>query len=244
MIFQRRRRLYLLWVATSSALVVQCAAVLKVASNCGNVQILSNELTAQEAEDYCRYAVSERRKVETFWGSTWKERIQIHVASSYRAAGSLVANQGQPGWIQMPLSRVNSGALLHEIVHNYAPNNNRFFQEGLAVYLQDKIGGNPAFPIFGENLHVLARDGLSTVTSLRSLNSVRFPRRLGTVMHERTAYILAGSFVGFLIEKYGLPKFKNLYETESYDRVYGKSLEILEREWRSSIQEKIKAQRS
>jgi hypothetical protein len=195
-------------------------------------------LTVPEAEEYCHYAVSERKKVEEFWGATWKEPIRIHVSSSYRIARSLVPNQGNPGYIEMPLGRVrdNRGALLHEIVHNYAPNGNRFLQEGLAVYLQDRMGGNPAFPNFGENLHVLAHDRLSSVSSLENLNNVRFPQPLSTVMPERTAYILAGSFVGFLIEEYSLPQFRTLYETGSYDKVYQKSLRILEKEWRSSLQ--------
>ena len=33
-----------------------------VAANCGNVQILSDQMTAGEAEAYCRYAVKERQK--------------------------------------------------------------------------------------------------------------------------------------------------------------------------------------
>ncbi len=51
----------------------------------------------------------------------------------------------------MPLRRArdSTGALLHEIVHIYAPNNNRFLAEGLAVYLHAKLAGNPAFPNFG-----------------------------------------------------------------------------------------------
>jgi hypothetical protein len=57
-------------------------------------------------------------------------------------------------------------------------------------------------------------------------------------MDEETAYILAGSFVGFLIETYGLPSFRSLYETENYEKVYGKSLDTLEKEWRVSIQGK------
>lgn len=48
------------------------------------------------------------------------------------------------------------------------------------------------------------------------------------------AYILAGSFVQFLIERYGLPTFQALYETENQMEVYGKSLAALEAEWRSS----------
>jgi len=48
----------------------------------------------------------------------------------------------------MPLPRVreNTGGLLHEIVHIYAPHDNRFLAEGLAVYLHATLAGNPAFP--------------------------------------------------------------------------------------------------
>ena len=110
--------------------------------------------------------------------------------------------------------------------------------EGLAVYLHTTLKGNPAFPNFGEDLRRLAASSPSGVVSLETLNSVRTPRPLSTVMNEETAYVLAGSFVGFLIEKDGLPAFRRLYETGNYEIVYGKSLLSLEREWRSSLQEK------
>jgi len=139
----------------------------------------------------------------------------------------------------MPLRRSqdNTGALLHEIVHIYAPHENRFLAEGLAVYLHAKLAGNPAFPDFGVSLRTLAGPGLSGVESLDALNSVRTPRPLGTVMDERTAYVLAGSFVGFVIERYGLAQFRSMYETGNYEAVYGKSFGALEREWRSSLRE-------
>jgi len=121
---------------------------LKVASDCGNVQILSNELLPQEAESYCDYAVSERKKVEAFWGPTWKKTIHIHVDSSYQISKALVpAFQGNRGFMEMSLSLVREkrGALLHEVVHIYAPNSNVFLAEGLAVYLQHKLEETPAF---------------------------------------------------------------------------------------------------
>jgi hypothetical protein len=66
---------------------------------------------------------------------------------------------------------------------------------------------------------------------------VRTPRPLGTVMDEKTAYILAGSFVGFLLERYGLALSRRLYETEHYEQVYEKSFKTLETEWRLSLPE-------
>jgi hypothetical protein len=54
-------------------------------------------------------------------------------------------------------------------------------------------------------------------------------------MDEQAAYTIGGSFVGFLIERYSLDLFRKLYETDNYNAVYAKSLDILEQEWRQSI---------
>ena len=72
---------------------------------------------------------------------------------------------------------------------------------------------------------------------MAALNRVRTPRPLGTVLDERTAYVVAGSVVGYLVERYGLAQFRSLYETESYETVYGRPFASLEREWRSSLRE-------
>lgn len=227
-----------LGVVALSVFVAQCATVLLGTFTCAGVQVLSDELTHAEAEAYCRYAVRERQKVEGFWGATWSAPIRMHVSSAYHISRALVPGHfGNRGVIEMPLRRAreNTGALLHEIVHIYAPHHNRFLAEGLAVYLQTILAGNPAFPNFGADLRRLAVRGLSGVKSLEALNRVRTPRPLGTVMEEKTAYILAGSFVGFLLERYGLARFRRLYETEDYETVYGKSLATLETEWRVSL---------
>jgi hypothetical protein len=232
-------RWYIPCLVVLSVFVAQCAPVLRGALTCEGVQILSNELTASEAEDYCLYAMHERKKVEGFWGAAWNQPIRINVSSSYRISRALVPGYfGNRGFIEMPLRTVrnNSSALLHEIVHIYAPNDNRFLAEGLAVYLHAKLAGNPAFPNFGEDLRRLAARGLSGLKSLEALNGVRTPRSLSAVMDEKNAYTLAGSFVRYLIEKYGLGSFRSLYATANYEQVYGKSLEILEKEWRVNLQ--------
>ena len=141
--------------------------------------------------------------------------------------------------MEMPLRHVreHTGALLHEIVHIYAPHDNRFLAEGLAVYLHERLGGNPAFPnVHREDFHVLARVRLSEVRSLDVLNAVRTPTPLSQVADNRTAYIVAGSFVGFLIEQYSLPTFQRLYQLGNYDEASGKSLQMLEQEWRARVQ--------
>src|SRR5215510_43784 len=113
-----------------------------------------------------------------------------------------------------------------------------FLQKGLQFTFIPNWAGDPAFPNFGEDLRRSAARSLSEVKSLATLNSVRTPVPLSSVMDEQTAYVLAGSFVGFLIERYGLPPFRSLYETESYEKVYGKSVDTLEKEWRLRLQGK------
>lgn len=206
-----------------------------VVSDCGSVQVFSSELTLEEAEEYCRYALAERAKVEEFWGPTWLEPIRIHVDSSYPISRALIpAYSGNRGFMEMPLRRVrtSTGALLHEIVHIYAPADNRLLAEGLAVYLQDRLGGNPAVPNFGRDLDDLASELMPADPHLEALNTIIFERRWGSVLGETAEYALAGSFVGFLIEEYGLEPFRRLYDTGDYDAAYGKPLPELELAWR------------
>src|SRR6188474_1327689 len=71
-----------LWPVTFLPLVTagataQNAPVQADTSVCDGIKVISNELTSREAMEYCRYAVSERKKVEKYWGPTWTEPITI-----------------------------------------------------------------------------------------------------------------------------------------------------------------------
>jgi hypothetical protein len=229
----------LLAIAAPPLGLALASSVAAAGAACAGIEIISDALIVRDAQAYCIYAESERRKVDDFWGSTWKEAIRIHVDASYRISRALVpAYLGNRGFIEMPLRGVRNrdGALLHEIVHVYAPNENRFLAEGFAVYLHQKLAANPAFPNYGKPLHAEAQRHVDAIASLAELNGVRTPKRLGGSLGEEAAYLLAGSFVGFLIEQYGLGAFRKLYEGGSYETTYGKSLDELEKEWRALIQ--------
>jgi hypothetical protein len=207
-------------------------------SECPGFRIIATDLRDAQMAEYCRYAMAERAKVEAFWGPAWSDLIRIRVDANYRISRALVpAYVGNRGFMEMPLRRVTrkNGALLHEIVHVYAPHDNRFLAEGLAVYLQAKLGGNAALPNEGEPLAKLARGNLPSSEVMTKLNDVRTPVPLGRVMDDMTAYLLAGSFVEHLVEKHGLAKFRVLYENGSYETAYGKPFSELEREWRGAL---------
>lgn len=165
-------------MAASILSTARCATVPLSPAACDGVQIVGNELAGREADTYCRYAIEERKKVEAFWGATWTEPIRIHVSSQYRISRALVpAHLGNRGFMEMPLRRVrdNISALLHEIVRIYAPNQNRFLAEGLAVHVHTKLAGNPAFPNFGADLGRSAAPILEGVPSIAALNAGERP---------------------------------------------------------------------
>lgn len=80
------------------------------------------------------------------------------------------------------------------------------------------------------------------------------PNSLGRQAEPVEAYLAAGSFVRFLIERHGMERFGALYEltplipnkraAESPERwraVYDKSLDELEMSWRQFLRENVRA---
>jgi hypothetical protein len=100
---------------------------------------------------------------EQNWPSSAPAELQVFVSDDYKLSKSLVpAWFGHRGRMEFPAWRVIAGeaAIMHELVHVYFPNGNRLLAEGLAVYLQARIGGNSAFPNFDIPLHEAVRECL------------------------------------------------------------------------------------
>jgi len=120
--------------------------------------------------------------------------------------------------------------------------------EGLAVYAHETQRGQPAYPNFGRDLNSEARK-LVDHADLATLERVATPTRLQTPdLDGRSAYIVAGSFVGFLIKERGLDKFRELYALtplvaakrnpgapERWQAIYEVEFATLVAEWRAAI---------
>jgi hypothetical protein len=163
--------------------------------------------------------------------------LQVFVSDEYRISRALIpAALGQRGRIEFPAWRFVFGeaAIAHELAHVYFPNGNRLLAEGLAIYLQATIGGNPSFPNFGRPLHEIAIDVLGRMVPefangdskaldavhLGLLDRIATPSglrlRVGSQLYQiddvgfAHTYPLAGSFVAFLIEAHGPERFRDL----------------------------------
>jgi len=142
--------------------------------------------------------------------------------------------------ITLPISHVRdkSAAIIHEVTHIIAKHgNNSFFSEGLAVYFQERFGEFHAFPNFSVPLDDLVRkhkDQLLQIAKLKGDNEIF--RQVETEQR-RIAYLEAGSFINFLVVKYGEQKLAELHNSMSlnYKQVYGKEIEKLEVEWKNYV---------
>jgi hypothetical protein len=176
---------------------------------------------------------------ERRWYPSAIENLRVLVGDRHVISRSLApAWYGHSGHMEFPARRAIAGqaAIAHELTHVLFPNGNRLLAEGLAVYLQAEIGGNPAFPNFGRPLHELARQRLREMAPriksgdpgslddvrLSELDKVATPAplelRVGADFYgeeprgQTCIYALAGSFIAFLIETRGLERFRALFE--------------------------------
>ena len=120
---------------------------------------------------------------------------------------------------------------VHEFVHIYALQFERgsdtagpdlFTTEGLATWLAESDEGVP--------IHAWAA-AYASVGMLPSIPDLRrtFPQGAGSRVH---SYHVAGSFVGLLVERFGIAKVKRWYvDSSEAHQYFGKGLTQLAREW-------------
>jgi hypothetical protein len=199
-------------------------------------------LSAADQNEFETDFERELARVERWIARNWRPiaapALNVVVSDQFRISKTLVpAWSGHPGLMQFPTWRVaaRKAAIAHELVHVFLPNGNRLLAEGLAVYLQALIGGNPAFPNFGRPLHDLVRELVPKMVSafrpgdpasleairLTDLDAIATPAPLTLKVGDDVygeeprgqahIYPLAGSFTQHLVETRGLETFRRLY---------------------------------
>ncbi len=208
------------------------------------------DIASNLAQQFGEVLARERRLVRGWWGATFEGPILAEIVEDRGTSMALVPGwRGDLGTMLVPAPRVRDrdAASLHELVHIYAPNGNRFLAEGLAVYAQEALQGQRAYPNFGRDLHEMARDRAGKI-SLTALDKIATPRSLGRQGKSAEAYLASGSFVRFLIEHYGMATFRAIYDLtpmvpgrrvagspDRWREIYGPSLTELEGDWRQFL---------
>lgn len=168
-----------------------------------------------------------------------ERKIQSFLYGSAEQKGRLIGAAGtdiaKPWLWQLHINLGNlERSLKHELVHVMAADFgfpllrisfNSGLIEGLAVAVEQVE--------YDETIHRLAGqiNAIGHAPDIRSLFTVSGFFKA----HGGTSYILAGSFCRYLIEKYGVRRFKSLYRTGNFGTLYNKDLDDLIEEWRRSI---------
>ena len=191
-----------------------------------NVTPADIEAVKKEVESAIRF-------IPQILGVEYKKTVTINIVDE-----GICNTRG--GIVSLPLQHVRdkSAAIVHELTHVIAKHeSNSFFSEGLAVYFQERFGEFKGFPNFSiplDNLVRNNRDQLMSISILKNDNEIF--RQVGTDKR-RIAYIEAGSFINFLVVKYGEQKLADLHNSSSlnYKKIYGKAFKELETEWKNYV---------
>lgn len=131
--------------------------------------------------------------------------------------------------------------LIHEITHVLAAsfnrqNRDRFYDDGLAVFLQHRFGPTPNYPDFGADLYVAtARVASEHGGYLKLAETEATRRKTKSRTGRKLAYLQEGAFTQFLIESYGLDAYFRIYHGTDLEAVTGKTLEALEADWQAML---------
>lgn len=185
-------------------------------------------------------------ELEKYFNIKFKEKISSLIFTSRkqkkRLFGTANADVAKPWIPEIYLSVDNYDKTLnHELAHCFAgkfgsaifkvaDNFNPSMIEGIAM------AADPVYSDFDlDYMAALAfANGfnIDIVALFKSFNFFKQPSSLG--------YIVAGSFIKFLVDKYGIEKFKELYSKTDFNQLYGKDISTLATEYENEVLHKFK----
>jgi len=192
-----------------------------------------NNVSQSDIEEVKKEIWKALSSIPPILGIEYKKTIKIKIVDYgiCNATGGII-------FVPIAHARDKSAAIIHEVTHIIAKHeNNSFFSEGLAVYFQERFGDFNVFPNYSVPLDDLVRNNESQLMSIAKLKSDNIIFGQVETERRRIAYIEAGSFINFLIVKYGEQKLAELHNSKSlnYMEVYGKEIEELEIDWKGHV---------
>jgi hypothetical protein len=176
-------------------------------------------------------------------------RIEYHKYRSREDMGRHIGVSSTNGYSEPDKFRIHTiwSTDNHEIVHVYSSMIGRpsdFFHEGFAVSFQTNApGGDLTVQFNGQQVHEACRTYLATGALPRPLVNYVTTDGFRSIQDTTMSYRMAGSFVLYLTERFGLPSVLDLLRggggaTESFatiqtrmHAIFGLSVEEAERDW-------------
>lgn len=236
-----RRDLLKVLAGGLAATALPACATLNIRKTVDNINIISNASSISEKQvyDLALQAKREYEKISKFLGVAY-HNINI-VIGNYTHSRTLYNTRT----IEIPSALVpkRNVPTAHEITHVITGNPNLLLSEGLGVYVQDKFGENDVYPNYGFDVHELTVKGAKELFQNRmpNLNTATLYIRDYPIGDKRRSlgYIMAGSFVRYLIEEVfnaDIKRFMGMYYAVDYKGHTGKSFGELEKAWIEMLQ--------
>lgn len=170
------------------------------------------------------FRINPQRKIYSFLYSSPEQKARL--------IGAGGTNIAKPWLWQLHLNIADvEGSLKHELAHVMAAEFGfPLFRVGLNSGLIEGLATAAERVAYDESLHRLSAMifDIEANPDMESLFSFSGFMKA----HPGVSYTLAGSFCRFLIDRYGMRRFKMLYQTGSFTTFYNKNLPTLLKEWR------------
>ena len=205
-------------------------------------------------------------KIRSYLGRSFADGYRLHINVAGGHASPYASDPGPEAFILVPTrsaKRDYGFSLVHELTHNLMglswlarhdrerngvrlASGNRLFDEGFAVYVEEKLTGEGprVWPNFGEETHdAYLRLSQRLGEPIGPALEAEIHREHGDT---RLGYLAQASFCKHLVETYGLDRFLRLFAADpaSAEEIYGKDFAGIEREWRRSLEERSSRQPS
>ncbi|MBI3578629.1 MAG: hypothetical protein HY089_04365 [Ignavibacteriales bacterium] len=173
------------------------------------------------------FRIDPQRKIYSFLYSSPEQKARL--------IGAGGTNIAKPWLWQLHLNITDvEGSLKHELAHVMAAEFGLpFIRVGLNSGIIEGLATAAERTAYDESLHRLSAMifDIGANPDMESLFSLSGFMKA----HPGVSYTLAGSFCRFLIDRYGIRRFKMVYQTGSFTTFYNKNLPALLKEWESFL---------
>lgn len=199
---------------------------------------------ARTIDEFQQDAEAAIAHIEQELGITWTGQADMYLADSFFPPPDTGVRGYTPAGAHMILLMIDGSGTryerqymaAHELTHQIAYDTfgqaaSLLLSEGLAMDMEQQyLLADGDISLDGLSRAALEQGEFIPLATLSGGDQF-----LGQLFYRRP-YAEAGSFVQFLIQKYGVANFKRVYTSGDYATVYGASLNTLDAEWRSYLQ--------
>lgn len=198
--------------------------------------------TSQNLSDFLQSCEEELDNLTQWFGSPLRGRLTVYLFAHWRDI-SAIFGSGYVAWaIFQTKTIVLAGdnripeLMRHELAHlfsfRWSVHAPLLLSEGLSVWSQETVYGRP---IDAAAIPLLRQGSPSLRMLLRSKYFLAEANR-------QSCYIMAGSFTGYLIRRYGWNRYRKLYRScdglrfaAKFQKCFGVSLEKADWQWRNEL---------